>query len=272
VSHNHDNSFPIQDQYFVSPYTGQTLSLGRYISDFKPQGYDDHGYAQSQQGYNNNVAYLATGNQNQPDFIENQGLTTGLNHQAQFLGGQTNPFGVNVYQNPYVESPALYRPTSINAVYPSQTYSDATFADLNAADPSLCDPTASHLTFSSPVFPGQAFSGHTFSGPELPAFALSGQNFSADQYQPPPYQNIHLPTHDLHSNLIPDNPVLPATPPALQYTQPNCLAAFTRNADRIRHQAAVHGTNHRVHLCPILGCMKAQGRGYSRADKVTEHL
>jgi hypothetical protein len=214
-------------------------------------------------------------------------LTAGLNHQAQFLGGQTNPFGVNVYENPCVESPALYRPNFTNAVYPNQTYSDATFADFNAADPSLCDPTASSLNLS-----GSAFSGHTMQLPVYPEGSLltnptfPGQTSFSDEYLPNAYQNMHLPAQGLHSSLTSHNSTLPvdsASPmqdalpstdqyPTIQCTQAGCLATFSRETDRIRHQTAIHRTNHGVHLCLILGCVKAQGRGYSRADKVTEHL
>ncbi|KAN0098768.1 hypothetical protein V8E51_014431 [Hyaloscypha variabilis] len=267
VSQNHDNSVPINDQNVVSSYAGQPLGLGHYVNDYPLQGDNSHGYAQNQEGYSNSVVDFTTGNQNQPDFIENQALPTGLNPQAHFLGGQTNPFGVNVYENPCVESPAVYCPSSTNAVYPSQTYSDATFADFNVTGSMLWDPNVSSSMFSGPALPAQ-----TFSGPELSASALPVQNFSADQYQPAAYQNMHFPAQDLHSSLMPDDTVLPATPPTLQCTQPSCLEAFSRDADRIRHEAAIHGTNHGLHLCPIIGCVKAQGRGYSRADKVTEHL
>jgi len=51
-----------------------------------------------------------------------------------------------------------------------------------------------------------------------------------------------------------------------------CPMTFKRHADRIRHEAAVHGVNQQLHLCQIPGCPKGQGRGYSRADKLTEHL
>lgn len=53
---------------------------------------------------------------------------------------------------------------------------------------------------------------------------------------------------------------------------PNCMITFGRDADRIRHNSTVHGINRRTHLCPVPGCEKSQGRGYSRPDKVKEHL
>jgi hypothetical protein len=54
-------------------------------------------------------------------------------------------------------------------------------------------------------------------------------------------------------------------------TQPGCTRTFTRDSDRIRHNNTVHGARQAVYLCPVAGCPKSQGMGYSRADKVTEH-
>ena len=53
---------------------------------------------------------------------------------------------------------------------------------------------------------------------------------------------------------------------------PNCTQSFARATDLPRHQNSVHGQAARAHLCPIAGCRYSQGRGYSRADKVIEHL
>ncbi|TVY65725.1 hypothetical protein LSUE1_G009107 [Lachnellula suecica] len=55
-------------------------------------------------------------------------------------------------------------------------------------------------------------------------------------------------------------------------TQGNCTASFKRTYERVRHEATAHGINQGLHLCPIQGCNKNQGAGYSRADKVKEHL
>ena len=53
----------------------------------------------------------------------------------------------------------------------------------------------------------------------------------------------------------------------------SCLQTFKRDKDRIRHENNVHRANPNLaHYCPIQGCVKNQGQGYSRADKVTEHL
>jgi hypothetical protein len=55
-------------------------------------------------------------------------------------------------------------------------------------------------------------------------------------------------------------------------TQFSCFVTFTRDTDRLRHEAAVHGINQRLHLFPVLGCPKSQGKAYSRVDKLTEHM
>lgn len=64
----------------------------------------------------------------------------------------------------------------------------------------------------------------------------------------------------------------PNTQPLVQCTQPGCPATFKRHYERSRHEATAHGVNQGVHLCPVAGCAKSQGVGYSRADKVKEHL
>ncbi|TVY91585.1 hypothetical protein LAWI1_G007217 [Lachnellula willkommii] len=62
------------------------------------------------------------------------------------------------------------------------------------------------------------------------------------------------------------------TQPVVQCTQPGCPATFRRHYERSRHEATAHGVKQGVHLCPVAGCSKSQGAGYSRADKVKEHL
>jgi hypothetical protein len=53
-----------------------------------------------------------------------------------------------------------------------------------------------------------------------------------------------------------------------------CSVAFNREGDRIRHEASVHGLNQvfQLYLCPIAGCPKSWGAGYTRKDKLTEHM
>lgn len=60
--------------------------------------------------------------------------------------------------------------------------------------------------------------------------------------------------------------------PPTTVTCAQCNRTFKRPSDLARHITNVHGVNQAVHLCPIPGCPKSQGTGYSRPDKVTEHL
>jgi hypothetical protein len=55
-------------------------------------------------------------------------------------------------------------------------------------------------------------------------------------------------------------------------TQPGCHRGFKRDTDRIRHEASIHGINQGVYLCHVPGCRKSHGKGFSRKDKLTEHL
>jgi hypothetical protein len=55
-------------------------------------------------------------------------------------------------------------------------------------------------------------------------------------------------------------------------THLTCTRTFKRHFERTRHEASVHRTHRQRYLCPITGCPKSQGKAYSRADKVTEHL
>jgi hypothetical protein len=54
----------------------------------------------------------------------------------------------------------------------------------------------------------------------------------------------------------------------------NCTKVFRRKSDHARHIRAVHGINRVQYFCHVQGCPKSQGqgRGYSRDDKLTEHL
>ncbi|PMD30069.1 hypothetical protein L207DRAFT_520459 [Hyaloscypha variabilis F] len=55
-------------------------------------------------------------------------------------------------------------------------------------------------------------------------------------------------------------------------TQSPCPITFKRDTDRIRHEAAVHGINKATYLYHVVGCDKSHGVGYTRKDKLTEHL
>jgi hypothetical protein len=66
--------------------------------------------------------------------------------------------------------------------------------------------------------------------------------------------------------------VRPLANPGIACSHTTCPKRFTRDADRIRHENQVHRNQPGLHVCPIIGCPKSQGKGYSRADKVVEHL
>jgi hypothetical protein len=67
-----------------------------------------------------------------------------------------------------------------------------------------------------------------------------------------------------------------STAPSMQApipcSQMGCAITFKRDSDRIRHEGCVHSLSRRVHLCHVLGCSKSQGAGYTRRDKLVEHL
>jgi hypothetical protein len=66
--------------------------------------------------------------------------------------------------------------------------------------------------------------------------------------------------------------VVPQSPGVIPCNFPTCPKTFKRDSDRTRHEQAVHLKLPGFHLCPIAGCQKSCGKGYSRPDKVTEHL
>ncbi len=51
-----------------------------------------------------------------------------------------------------------------------------------------------------------------------------------------------------------------------------CIRSFKRYGDRVRHERSVHRAKDGLFVCPISGCPNSQGAGYSRLDKVREHL
>ncbi|KAE9373625.1 hypothetical protein N431DRAFT_338382 [Stipitochalara longipes BDJ] len=67
------------------------------------------------------------------------------------------------------------------------------------------------------------------------------------------------------------NPV-PQSLAVIPCNYPACNKTFKRVSDRSRHEYSVHFQTSGLHLCPIAGCPKNHGKGYSRPDKVMEHL
>ena len=93
-----------------------------------------------------------------------------------------------------------------------------------------------------------------------------------------PSQQNPGPNQPLPANLPgpqPSAPALAATNaagPKPRFQCMMCTRPFRRDFERTRHETSVHGINRRLHLCPVPGCPKSQGNGFSRTDKVTEHL
>ncbi|RDW89525.1 hypothetical protein BP6252_01557 [Coleophoma cylindrospora] len=73
---------------------------------------------------------------------------------------------------------------------------------------------------------------------------------------------------------VPNSVIVSRTPTPIGHacTYPSCTGVFTRDADRTRHEKHVHGSTYGLYLCPVQGCRKSYGPGYSRFDKVTERL
>jgi hypothetical protein len=61
-----------------------------------------------------------------------------------------------------------------------------------------------------------------------------------------------------------------ATIPAFQCH--SCPQSFRRSSDLTRHHSSIHHAVPGLFLCPVQGCVKSQGAGYRRRDKLTEHL
>ncbi|KAH8595225.1 hypothetical protein B0O99DRAFT_623518 [Bisporella sp. PMI_857] len=92
-----------------------------------------------------------------------------------------------------------------------------------------------------------------------------------------PYVPPLLTTNDTTSSLpgpqvFTQYSVNPPTPGRSMFQCSNCMATFTRDADRIRHENTKHRMVPGTHVCPITPCPKSQGVGYSRPDKLKEHL
>lgn len=138
------------------------------------------------------------------------------------------------------------------------------------------------LDFNTPF----GVTNHTSNGNDL---LVSGENFNSNVNQGSnPYESVLLgeqnaiggPLFDPASSITRDFDIeFQAThsnavvdPGDHQYRCNLCHRAFKRDADRIRHENSVHSMRAGIYLCPIVGCAKSQGRGLSRADKVTEHL
>ena len=145
--------------------------------------------------------------------------------------------------------PSLGQPNNCQALeeFNTGSYARANFIGNNYVDPGISD----QATFLGSQT--MSFDNNTQTGPPLNC----GTSFG---YPNQAYQGMHA------------LPVLGPNQVTIPCTQQGCLVTFKRDKDRIRHEAAVHGINQVLHLCQVPGCPKGQGRSYSRADKLTEHM
>jgi hypothetical protein len=130
-----------------------------------------------------------------------------------------------------------------------------------------------YLTF--PDLPIQDFSvlpnfmaQNTYAAEDLNTFEVTNEAVPITNHTPP--------GHGVPDPLLlaPTTPTTFAGNSQVYCSQFGCPVAFKRDSDRIRHEASVHGLNQvlQLHLCPIAGCLKSQGAGYTRKDKLTEHM
>jgi hypothetical protein len=81
----------------------------------------------------------------------------------------------------------------------------------------------------------------------------------------------NVPTGPMAAVQAPPTAIQPV--PGQRVTCTVCLGTFSRTSDLTRHLNSVHHIGPRVlHLCTVLGCPKSFGPGYSRQDKLKEHL
>ena len=112
---------------------------------------------------------------------------------------------------------------------------------------------------------------------------------SHSEYSNQSIPSMHVPVSDQQPGLmqntndsflarqIPDTanvPLQPQQKARVACRMLGCVQTFRRDPDRNRHELAYHGINQtfNLHVCPVAGCPKSQGRGYTRKDKLTEHL
>ncbi|CAG8959360.1 hypothetical protein HYFRA_00001258 [Hymenoscyphus fraxineus] len=112
-------------------------------------------------------------------------------------------------------------------------------------------------------------------GVNFPTFPVSGSQTALPQQYEQPDVNFQSPP------VLGIQPAFPQQhglsefslqPTIVICNQAGCFVTFSRDADRLRHEASVHGVNRRAFFCHVPGCPKSTGTSYSRADKLKEHL
>ncbi|KAH6684571.1 hypothetical protein B0J14DRAFT_646479 [Halenospora varia] len=125
---------------------------------------------------------------------------------------------------------------------------------------------------SSMIRPFETFADTPYDQWTFPMRSAAADNSFVGNIEP--HEIFNPPSGDLNGlNTTPNlSPSIQSIQQPIICQQLGCLLTFARDADRIRHETAVHGVNRGLHLCPIPGCPRSQGRSYSRPDKVKEHL
>jgi hypothetical protein len=116
--------------------------------------------------------------------------------------------------------------------------------------------------------------GHELSFPEQSreATPMQGQPDGSNVWDSSGLANAAAPYNGQASNPTYAPSAVPQWPSVFLCNYPTCSQTFKRDADRSRHEQSVHFKSPGLHLCPVAGCPKSYGKGYSRPDKVTEHL
>lgn len=116
--------------------------------------------------------------------------------------------------------------------------------------------------------------GHELSFPEQSreATSMQGQPDGSNVWDSSGLAYAAAPYNEQGSNPTYASNTVPQWPAVILCNYPTCGQIFKRDADRSRHEQSVHFKSPGLYLCPIAGCPKSYGKGYSRPDKVTEHL
>lgn len=190
------------------------------------------------------------------------------------------------YSSNYVsaEDHASYSNGAVD--YYAGCYNEADLVDNSSTMTGAFDQIA--VLGSQTTAPGFNVYDGPFTAPNAPDPAFAGPVLPG--YHGQPYTNMsdsHHPNHypgPVPSSYPPSiaQQVPGSTAPTSQLqlrvrvmcTHPGCSNTFRGDPERIRHQDAVHGVNQllQLYLCPVVGCAKSQGRGYTRKDKLTEHM
>jgi hypothetical protein len=193
---------------------------------------------------------------------------------------QSSLFNGSVLENPW---------TALPVTSPSQLGTCSNFAEPFPPFNGYVGPeleTPSHV-FGLPLMNGRLLPptdffqfaddgkiGHELSFPEQSpeATPMQGQPDGSNVWDSSGLANAAAPYNGQASNPPYAANAVPQWPDVFLCNYPTCRQTFKRDADRSRHEQSVHFKSPGLHLCPIAGCPKSYGKGYSRLDKVTEHL